>query len=94
MKLDNRYLQIDEEIVLWVGATTYYLGRMTYAVSDFCRLLIEVWPQLAPQTRDIIRARVNEAFDSYERVGPDSTVLGMACDVKQWEHVRELWSIP
>ena len=40
-KMDPR-----DELTLWVGATHYHLGRTTYAVSDFCNLLIGSWNEL------------------------------------------------
>ena len=37
----------DEELAtVYIGATRYYLGRMTYAVADYCHVLREMWVKL------------------------------------------------
>lgn len=85
----------DEQLTLYVGATRYYLGRMTYAVTDYCNLLIRHWPQLGKQARAIIARDVDEAFvrdDEARAAGAEYKPLGMDADRKQWERVRALWA--
>lgn len=74
----------NDEQTLWVGAARYYLGRMTYAVSEFTDLLISEWPSLHPATHLNIRKDVEDAFLG-NRVGD-------ACDRECWKRVRQLWS--
>ena len=83
-----------DELTLWVGATRYYLGRMTYAVSDFCNLLIGSWNELSENTKTIIQRDIEEEFvrDDESRARGDSFhPLGHDMDRKSWEHVRKLW---
>lgn len=44
----------DDLTTLWIGATRYYLGRMTYAVSDYCAMLRSQWHALPESTRTLI----------------------------------------
>lgn len=88
--------RVDEtrELTLWVGACDYYLGRMTYAVAEFCDMVVDNWDLLNQRTKDLIRVRVEE---KYERIGADEGgrivgPLGMKCDVEAWNRVRKLWS--
>lgn len=90
----------DEQLTLWVGATRYHLGRMTYAVQDFCELLCKQWASLPEPTRKIIHRDVEQEFaqdDDMRELGrtedapPLRLPLGMDCDRKQWEKVRKLW---
>ena len=84
-----------EQSTVYIGATRYYLGRMTYAVSDYCEHLRRVWPTLAEPVRNIIRRDVEETFkrdDEWPRSNALGGPLGQACDRAQWEKVRALWS--
>ncbi len=89
-----------EALTLWVGATRYYLGRMTYAVSDYCQMLIKHWPQLPRGTQFIITRDIDEAFakDDADRARGQEFrgygALGMDTDRASWEQVRALWSQP
>ncbi len=83
-----------DELTLWIGAFRYYLGRKTYAVSDFCELLIVVFPTLSGYTRDLIRKEIASAFERSERsrsmgLPPLECGLGDPCDVREWEKVRD-----
>lgn len=84
----------DELITLWIGAFRYYCGRMTYAVSDFCNALIKNWNDVPEMAKAIIRRELEAKFnDAESRANGDSYhPLGMDCDRKSWESVRELWS--
>lgn len=41
----------NEMTTLWLGSFRYYLGRQTYAVDDFCNLLISNWSTLPDQCK-------------------------------------------
>jgi hypothetical protein len=79
---------------LWIAAFRYYTGRRTYAVSDFCALLIAQWPKL-PQKCRLLMERELEWFyaaDNKARLDPEGTRhLGDDCDRAEWDKVRELW---
>lgn len=85
-----------EALTLWVGATRYYLGRMTYAVSDFTQMLIKHWPQLPPKTQAIITRDIEEAFAKDAKENNTALYLfhplGHDCDRREWEKVRALWT--
>lgn len=74
----------NDEQTLWVGATRYHLGRMTYAVGEFTDLLVAEWNNLHPATHLNIRNDVEDAFARNN--------LGDPCDRECWERVRKLWS--
>jgi hypothetical protein len=85
----------DNEIeTLWLGAFRYYVGRRTYAVSDFVAILVKQWPNLPQKTRLLIERELEQwyALDDKARMVPDSTwPLGDDCDRAEWGKVRELW---
>lgn len=76
----------DELTTIWVGAFRYYCGRMTYAVKDFCDMLIANWDQLPVRTRKVIERDLEQAIKNNESLGHD-------IDREQWMRVRELWTI-
>ena len=87
-----------DPMTLYVGATRYYLGRMTYAVGGMCDVLIEAWPELPSDVRAVIERDVEEAFALDDRQWAEDVntsgrnrALGMNQDRKQWERVRALW---
>lgn len=83
-----------EMTTLWLGSFRYYLGRMTYAVGDFCDLLIKEWPSLPDRTKNLIQRDLTEAFtrdDEQRADGKEYLPLGHDCDRQQWERVRKLW---
>ncbi len=83
-----------KEITLWLGATRYYLGRRTYAVSDFCELLIENWGSLEEKTKNLLIRDIEQEFEDDDRArleGRDYKPLGDNCDRESWEKVRNLW---
>ena len=85
----------EDALTLWLGATRYYLGRMTYAVSNYCDLLRREWPNLPEQTRNLIQRDVEEEFvrdDNDRAEGRQYTALGHDCDRAEWEKVRRLWT--
>jgi hypothetical protein len=83
------------ELTLWVGATRYYLGRMSYAVSTFCDLLCVEWPKLSPETCHIIQCDVEETFERDDKARARGEIawlpLGHDYDRRFWETVRKLW---
>lgn len=83
----------DEQLTLWVGAFRYYLGRMTYAVGEFCWLLINQWPELPEMVRILIQRDLEEAFERDDKLRQNGpyTPLGADCDRAEWEKVRSLW---
>lgn len=83
-----------EEVTVYVAATRYYLGRMTYAVDDFCRILIDNWKSFSEETKNIIKRDVETAFkvDDEARARGDQYKLGHDCDRRSWERVRNLWA--
>lgn len=84
----------NEKLTLWLGAFRYYLGRETYAVGEFCDLLIRVWGSLPGVTKDLIRRDLDKAFESERELskrGSNYRPLGMDCDRAQWLRVAALW---
>ena len=84
-----------QQQTLWVGATRYYMGRMTYAVSEFCDLLIAEWPNLDDRTKFLIRRDLTEEIkrDDEDRAEHKTyTRLGNDCDRQEWDRVTALWS--
>jgi len=82
-----------DELTLWLGATRYYMGRMTYAVSSFCELLIEQWPALNEDTRYLIQRDLEREFakdDEMRQQKSQFLPLGQDCDRAEWERVRRL----
>ncbi len=80
-----------QKLTLWLGATRYYLGRMSYAVSDYCDLLIQSWGDIPKNTQKLIERDIEEAFTRDEEREGGYSPLGMDCDKQQWERVRRLW---
>lgn len=89
----SEFFDVDD---LVMSAASYYLGRMTANVDDFCNRLVAAWPQLRLSTRDYIERIVEEAFERESRAkahGWKQDVFGMDCDRQSWKKVRQLWSI-
>ena len=85
----------EEQVTLWLGAFRYYIGRMTYAVGDFCNILIREWPGLSHRAKTLIRGELEREFvkDDMARIRRDGLLpLGHDCDRAEWERVRRLWS--
>lgn len=79
---------------LWLAAFRYYAGRRTYAVSDFCALLIAQWPKLPQKCRLLIERELEwfyAADDEARRNAGTGWALGMSCDRAEWDKVRKLW---
>ena len=83
-----------QQTTLWLGALRYYLGRQTYAVSDFCDILRSQWLTLPEKLQQLIQRDVEEAFARDDRAREDCSsyrTLGADCDRAEWEKVRGLW---
>lgn len=82
----------DQKLTLWLGAFRYYCGRMSYAVSDFCALLIQEWPNIPKDAQDLIRRDLDEEIVRDNRArkqGSNYYPLGQDCDRAEWLRVRE-----
>lgn len=90
------------ESMLWIAATGYYLGRMTADVGEFCANLIGHWEKLDEATRQIIARDILDEFERDDRMRegwhnstdphdrkPLCMPLGMDCDRREWEKVRD-----
>lgn len=89
----------DQKTTLWLGAFRYYCGRMTYAVSAFCEVLISAWEDLPEETRLLIQRDLETEFwhDNEERKKDPKNKrsykrLGQDIDRAEWEKVRKLWT--
>ena len=94
MKAGQISEQSRRNTTLWVGALRYYMGRMTYAVEEFCELLIAEWPNLDDRTKELIRRDLGEqmARDDKDRAeNRNYKRLGHDCDRASWERVSKLW---
>ena len=85
----------NEQQCLWLGALRYYMGRETYAVSEFCELLIKSWPDINDVTQLIIKRDLEREIERRkERAGWTLSAdmpLGMDMDYQEWLKVQELW---
>lgn len=76
-----------QTLTLWLGAFRYYLGRQTYAVSDFCELLAQEWSNLDSHTQTLILKELREAIkdDDEDRLKDKGFHrLGDDCDRVEW----------
>lgn len=71
------------ELDLWIGAFRYYLGRTSYAVDNFCQLLVKEWNNLDETIQYCIEKELEYAFVN--------NLLGMQCDITSWQKVRNLY---
>lgn len=76
-----------QTLTLWLGAFRYYLGRQTYAVSDFCKLLTQEWDNLDLYTQTLLLKELRKAIkdDDKDRLeGSKFHTLGDDCDRAEW----------
>jgi hypothetical protein len=81
----------EQKLTLWLGSFRYYCGRMSYAVSNFCDLLLQEWPNIPKATQDLIRRDLDEeiARDNRSREkGLGIYPLGQDMDRAEWLRVR------
>ena len=82
--------------ILWLGAFRYYLGRQTYAVSDFVLLLEQNWNTLSEDLKVRIEIELKEAFqrDDLDRYyNREHNTLGSLSDRREWEKILNLCHI-
>ena len=77
--------------LLWIGSFRYHLGRMTYAVNDFCNALISSWAALSSNAKRIIQNELEHELrmDAECRIQGVRGSLGMDCDRADWERVQD-----
>ena len=81
-----------QQQTLWIGATRYYLGRATYAVSDFCELLIAEWNNLDDETKSFIKRDIEAEIKIYECNMRQSKLFRVGLsDREYWDRVCKLW---
>jgi len=81
-----------QQLTVWLGSFRYYLGLQTCTVSEFCKLLIQEWPQLPDSVKSLIKKELAEEFqrDSDQRireVDVSFLPLGHNCDRASWQEV-------
>lgn len=72
----------------------YVLGRMTYAVSQWCDWAVDNWDDIPEGEKNIVIRELEEAFDQDDSArdsGRPFLPLGHDCDRRQWERVRSLY---
>lgn len=84
----------EEESVIYFYAFRYCLGRMSYAVDDFCkeatRRIRDIGThELTMMDREITEAQQKDDEDDKDGVDAMFHRLGMACDRADWLKLRE-----
>lgn len=91
-----RALQRFDPHMLVIGATRYYLGRMTIAACWFAQYeLARAWDELPAGTRSVIQRDITDEFardDEARAEGRQFLPLGADCDRTAWEAVRAKFS--
>lgn len=86
----------DQQLTLWIGSFRYYLGRRTYAVSDFVELLISEWGNLPDSLKDLIAKELLTEIKRDDDMRSDPVCsssyypLGDDCDRREWERLLPL----
>ena len=62
MAVEGPAVTPEDTSMLWIAATRYYLGRTSYAVSGYCKLLRQEWLRLPAHVQHIIRRDIEEEF--------------------------------
>ena len=74
----------------------YCLGRMTYAVSEWCDWAVANWDKIPEGEKQIIGKELEEAFTRdailMPKERPHFSPLGHNQDKQQWERVRRLYN--
>jgi hypothetical protein len=81
---------------LIMSSASYYLGRRTAMVGDFCDRLVSAWPYLSKPVRDYIQRIVESEFAREAilvKLDPTFNPFGNACDRDSWMEVRECWAM-
>ena len=72
----------------------YCLGRMSYAVGDWCQWCRGNWQDIPENEKAIIKRELEDAFEMDDRARAEDwsyKPLGMDMDRREWETVRVLW---
>ena len=77
------------ESEIYFYAFRYCLGRMTYAVSDFCRQAAKVIAEIGTHDLKLMDKEISEA-EQWDKEHPNfHSRLGMECDRAEWLKFRE-----
>lgn len=80
--------------LVWMGAFSYWCGRMTIAVGSFVDVLVAEWPNIPENARIFIQRDLERAFADDDKDRAENSNykrLGHDCDRKEWERVRALY---
>lgn len=78
------------ESTIYFYAFRYCLGRMTYAVSDFCRQATKKIAEIKTLDLDLMDKEITKA-EEWDKENPDfHGRLGMECDRAEWLKFREV----
>jgi hypothetical protein len=72
----------------------YCLGRMTYAVKEWCDWAVANWDKIPTAQKGIIKRELEEAFEQDARMSHGNSPysrLGHDVDKEQWKRVRGLY---
>lgn len=79
--------------ILYIAANRYHLGRASFAVAEWCELLIMNWLSLPERAQIVIKRDIKAELDrdnEARKSGSDWKPLGMDCDRAQWDKVWHL----
>jgi hypothetical protein len=78
------------ESEIYFYAFRYCLGRMTYAVTDFCRQATKKIAEIKTHDLELMDKEITEA-EQWDKENPDfHGRLGMECDRAEWLKFREV----
>lgn len=80
------------ELVFW--SFRYFLGRRSYAVSDFANRLSITFHLLDSKTQKLIKIELDKAFeedDEARALKMDYRILGDDCDREAWLKVKRAY---
>lgn len=99
--MKNYQLPEADMSTLVIGSFRYHLGRMTYAVSEFVGILINLWPTLDENTKRVIERDLESEFEKEKKLQEmyssrgermSNSPLGMSIDRDEWLKVRLLYT--
>ena len=76
------------ESEIYFYAFRYCLGRMTYAVTDFCRQATKVIVEIKTNDLELMDKEITEA-EKWDKEHLNGR-LGMECDRAEWLKLREV----
>lgn len=85
-----------DDFIFW--SFRYFLGRMTIATCAFAQDLAKAWEYLNDRTKEQIKKELEQAFERDDEMRADEKCsgryypLGMDCDRKAWELVRNVYN--